>query len=139
VLIGAKPWVAAVESAANVAAVAIEDYVFAIHTASELRRGNFYFGGFVPRDAGVGDCDSPQHGGFEAARGGNGIHVAGFITDLVRNAWIVRDDEGEWTRSATVSRDHCDRGGQAFVRDNGDQFLRGNDFESGVGGTQKNG
>jgi len=62
VLVDAKPRYTTVESTANVAAVVVEDYVFAIYSASELRRRYFYFGGFVAWNACVGDCDSPQHG-----------------------------------------------------------------------------
>jgi len=69
VLIGAEPGFAAVEPAADVALVVVEDYVLALDAARELRRGNFYLGGFVNGDAGVGDCDSPSSADLKS-RGG---------------------------------------------------------------------
>src|SRR5271166_6440730 len=95
VLIGAKPRHTAIESAANVAAVVVEDYVFAICSAGELHRGNLYFRGFMAWDAGVGDCDSPQHRGFEIARRRDRVDVTGFVTDLVGDARIVGNYKGE--------------------------------------------
>ena len=97
VLIGAEPRLSAVESAANVADVVIEDHVFAIHPAGELRPGNFYFRGLIIWNAGVGDCDSPQQGGFEIAGRGNRVHIAGFVADLRGDARIVGNGEAKRT------------------------------------------
>jgi len=88
VLIGAEPGDAAVKTSADVAGVAVESFVFAICTADELGGGKFYSGGLVAGYASVGDCDAPQHGGFEICGAWDGIDVASFEFDFVRDSRV---------------------------------------------------
>ncbi len=107
VLIGAKPRIAAVQSAANFAIVLVQNDIFAIHSAAELGRGDFHCSRFVAWNAGVGDSDSPQQRGFEFARRRNRVHIASFIADFVGNARVIRNYESKWTRRAASRRGHA--------------------------------
>jgi hypothetical protein len=59
-LIGAEPGLATVEATANVAAIIVEDDVFAVNAAGELSPGDFHLCGFVAWDASVSDGYAPQ-------------------------------------------------------------------------------
>ncbi len=136
VLIGSEPRIALVETATHVAEIVVQGYVFAIDATGELRRGNFYLGGFVGWYARVSDCDSPQHGGLEGAWWPQWVHVSCFVADVFGDARIVRNHEGERTHSKTLRRDHCNCRAGSFMRNECDEFFRRNETESGTGRAQ---
>jgi hypothetical protein len=85
--VGAEPGMARVEASADGGVVVVQDEVFTIHPAGELGAGDFDLGVLVSGDAGVGDGDSPQHGGGEIRRLG-GVDVSGFVADFVGDAGV---------------------------------------------------
>src|ERR1700685_777502 len=137
-LIGAEPRVAAVESAANVAGIVVEDCVLAIDSASELRRGNFDLGGLVARDAGIGDCNSPKQSRFEVAGRRNWVHVACFVAGLIGYPGVVGNHEGEGAGSAASGCDYGNRRADTLVRNKHDEVFGRNKLEGGVRDAQQN-
>ena len=95
VSVGAEPWVAAIEASADGGVVVGEDDVFAIDPAGELGAGDFDLGVLVAGDAGVGDGDSPKHGGSEIWRLRRGVDVSGFVANFVGDAGVGLGEAGD--------------------------------------------
>jgi len=107
-LVATEPGIAAIEAAAEVAAVVVEDDISAIGAARELGRGNLNRGGLIARDPRIRDGDSSKHGGCETAGHGNGVHVTRLEADFVWNPRVVGDDEGERAGCSSSGRDDRD-------------------------------
>ena len=99
VSVGAEPWVAAVEASADGGVVVGEDDVFffavSFDAAGELGARDFYLGLLVSGDAGVGDGDSPKHGGSEIWRLRRGVDVSGFVANFVGDAGVGLGEAGD--------------------------------------------
>ena len=127
----AEPGVAEVETSAKLAAIVVQNDVFAVHAAGELHFGDFDLGGFISRNAGVGDGDSPQQNCVEGPGRWNGVDVSRFPADIVRDTRIVADQKGGWRSGAPGWRDCRDAGLRGEAWDQGNQFFRGDDPEVG--------
>jgi hypothetical protein len=88
VRIGAEPGIAAVQASANIAAVIIQDNIFPVDFAGELRSRNFNLCFLERSHASIGHSDSPEHYGVEIRRFGDCINVAGFKAHFSRDARV---------------------------------------------------
>ena len=96
----AKPWLAPVESSLNLAAVIIEDNLFAVDPARQPGPGHFNQRRFAARHSRVRDRDAPEPRRSKPGRPRDWIHISRFVTHFIRNARIVQYDK---RRPATTS------------------------------------
>ena len=88
VRIGRKPRIPAIKAAAELSAIVIEDTITALDSTGELNAGNLNLSVLEAGDARIGNGNPPEHGRGEICGFGSGIHVAGFVEDLRRNARV---------------------------------------------------
>lgn len=86
VRIGAEPGTTEVKASANIAAIIIQDNIFPIDFAGQLRPRNFNLRFLESMHASVSHCDSPQHCGIEIRRFGDRVNVARFEAHFRRKA-----------------------------------------------------
>src|SRR5437763_9524008 len=87
--VSSEPRNPAIESSAYIAAIAVEDYIFPIHSAGQPRLRNFNLRFLETRHASIRYGDSPHHGRREIRRLGDGINVTGFEFHFRRNAGVA--------------------------------------------------
>jgi hypothetical protein len=130
-LIGTKPGFTAVEATANVSTVAIEDDVFTVNAAGEPGPGDFHLGGFMACDPSVSNGDSPEHCGMKVGWGRHGVYVTGLVAHFVGDSRIIGYNKRERRSRSSTWGDHGDGRRRNFVRDDGEQAVRGLSFEDG--------
>src|SRR3954468_8485289 len=87
--ISSKPRNASIESSAKASTIIIQDNISSIHSAREPRLSNLNLRFLETGHTSIRYSNSPQHGGREIRRLGNGADVAGLEFHFRRNTGVA--------------------------------------------------